>query len=367
VSSARIFAYLALTVSLAGCLAASVWEVVNFSIYNKAYDFNYYRNDAMHAYLHGWAAYYSSGDHTIGPPLQGLVMFPFLFIDPNLGFVIWTALSLGALALIWWLATSRQWWLLPLLAVLFPIVYTLLLGQIVVFVGAAVVLGWWLASRGHPLAGGIVLSLATIKPQLILLLPLVLLLAGHRRLFVGFCLGTLSLLALSFGLVGPTGVADALANQQYILSHPHNNYLIKNMILTLWLGLWPGLALSALLAGLTGWLAWRARHSPLGIAFAIGLLGSLLVSPYLHPQDLTLWVVAGLFMVRFAWLPPLLSALGLFATWSWISLTDTLFAAVVPNFAWVPFVPLVSLLGLVVLAVSLLRLPPRGVPPALAS
>ena len=359
----RLLARLVLVVSFAASLVASAWEVIHFDIYTKAIDFGYFRAYALVVSSHGWQAYYAPAYVTqslplnINPPLLALWLFPFLPFSPQVGFAIWTFLSLLALALAWWLTGNRKPWQLPLLALFFPVVYNLLLGQPVLFIALIVVIAWWLSEHDRALLGGAVLSLATIKPQLIFLVPLVLLLAGRWRFFAGFAVASVALLALSVALVGTAGVTQMIANQHYVLLHAKDNWLIPSTVLTLLLPGLPGLILDALLSCFIVVLAWRARHAPLSVLFALGLLSSLLLAPYLHPQDLALWAIAALLIARSIAIPPLLLALGVFATWSWIILSGILFAPLVPHLAWVPLVPLVSFLGILLIARSLFAAP----------
>ena len=321
--------FLLLLLSALFCLFASFWEVAHYSIYTHAYDFDAYRAYALNVYLHGWSAYYGHyptfPPPNINPPLLGLLMFPFLLLSPNFGFILWIILSLFAFALACRLLDSTSWPFLLLLVFFFPVVYTLLLGQIVLLVALIIVLSWWLSAHHYPLASGLVLSLCTLKPQLILLLPLVLLFANRKREFLGFALGALLLSIFSFILVGPSGLSALLDAQRYVLLHPSVNYLVPAMIFTLWLPGLIGWSLVLLSALFTLYLAFRARLAPVATVFALGLLGSLLVTPYLHPQDLTLWVLVALFLRRSFPLPPLLLALGLLASWTWVPFSGLLF------------------------------------------
>ena len=293
--------------------------------------FVYYRAEALHAYQHGWQAYYGADLNNQNPPLQGLLLFPFLPFAPWLSYALWSLFSLGCLFLVWRLLSARQWWQFPILLLLAPVLYNLGAGQVVLIIAAIIALAWWLSERERGLTAGMVLSLATLKPQLILLLPLVLLLGGRKREFAGFALGCLAIGLLSLGLVGVGGIEQMLANQQRELGNTIYHGLIDTMILRFW---FPGLLGLAMTAGailFTLGLAWRIRGASAAPLFAIGLLGSMLATPYLHIEDLILWVLVYFLLERSCGLPRGLVALGAFCSW-------------LPLFG----VPLVSLGGLLV-------------------
>lgn len=292
--------------------------------------FVYYRAEALRAYQQGWQSYYGADVNNLNPPLQGLLVFPFLPFTPWVSYALWSAFSLGCLFLVWRLL-GTHWWQFPILLLFAPVLYNLGAGQVVLIVAAIIALAWWLSERGQGLTSGFVLSLATLKPQLILLLPLVLLLGGRRREFVGFVLGCLAIGLLSLGLVGVSGIEQMLANQQRGLGDPHYYGLIDTMILTLWFPGTLGLALTAAAVLLTLGLAWRIRGAEAAPLFAIGLLGSMLATPYLHIEDLILWILVYFLLERACGVPRGLAAFGAFCSW-------------LPVFG----VPLVSLGGLLV-------------------
>src|SRR5256886_17259578 len=81
-----------------------------------------------------------------------------------------------------------------------------MVGQPVALVAAAVAMAWWLADRKRPVLAGLALSLIAIKPQLALLVPLCLLVSGHRRIFVVWLAATAGMAAAGVGLLGAGGI-----------------------------------------------------------------------------------------------------------------------------------------------------------------
>jgi hypothetical protein len=275
-------------------------------------DFTIYRNDALRAWTQGWHSYYApilndAGFYNVNPPLQGLVMLPFLTMSPLVGFGLWTLLGLLIWGGIGWILGIRVWWHLAILLLLYPIVWGLALGQVVFLVAAAIVGAWWLSEHQHGYLAGLVLSLATLKPQLIFLLPLVLLLTGRRREFGGFVVGATFIAGLSWWLVGNSGLTELTSNLRAAAP-------IAQLTMFYWLGGW-GWVLCLAAAGLTLKVAWRVRTQAVGVAYAVGVIGSMASAPYLHTHDLALWLVAGLLVRRSQRLPSGLAAVGLFSTW----------------------------------------------------
>jgi hypothetical protein len=159
------------------------------------------------------------------------------------------------------------------------------------------------------------LSLATLKPQLILLFPLVLLFASRKRELLGLLTGLCAIGLLTLSLVGLGGIQQILANQHASLLAQSSNTLVPSMILALWFPGWLGLGLT-LLAGILALLvAYRLRSQGPAVIFAVGILGSLLITPYFHPQDLVLWIIAALLIYRSVGLPRWLAALGFLCSW----------------------------------------------------
>ena len=322
----RTLGIAAFRVNLGVAVAWSLLQFTNFRAFFHGYDFNIYRADALNAWLHGWGAYYTSGPGNVNPPLQGLIMFPILPFSPEVGYLLWTLLGLGCLSFVWWLAgEKRQWWQLPIMALLMPVVYTLALGQVVLVIAAIITLAWWLSKRQQGFTAGLVLSLATLKPQLILLLPPVLLLAGRRREFAGFVVGAVMIGLFSLGLVGVSGVEQVLANQHYELVHSQNYSVSPTMVLSIWFPGLLGIGLTIAAAILALGIAYKIRTVTAEPVFVVGILGSMLVAPFLHPQDLVLWIVVALLMMRSVGLPRGLAAAGVF--FSWLPVLGVLFVS----------------------------------------
>jgi hypothetical protein len=250
----------------------------------------------------------------ISPPPLAWLATPFTLLPPVPAYLVWTCLSMAALGGAWRLAApggKRRWlYALPLLA-WFPVFTGLVLGQPVAFVMLAIALAVWLAGQGRGFAGGLVLSLALLKPQLALLVGPALLVGGELGLGLGWVSGSAVLVALSVAVVGIAGLERGLELVRSVQVFPYNSYLTLGYLVDplvrsgylspttrlagfnpLTLGLQAAVALATLV------IAYRHRGRRPGALVSIGLIGSILVAPHLHQDDLAVlilaaWLLAG--------------------------------------------------------------------------
>ena len=222
------------------------------------------------------------------PPVAWLVA-PFAVFPFPVAYSLWNAL-LG-------LATLITWWLLApgkglnrlahlAVALALPLVaFGLLLGQVVILVAAAVALSWWLLRRGRPLLAGLALSLIALKPQLAFLVPLALLVTGQWRLFAGWLSGSAAMLLVALLTLGPANLHVYLLRLLATGKSLDASLVPVQLTVSGLLGNGAAaLIAQAVIAGLLLWLC-RRRRSP-EFAIAAGLCGSVLITPYLHAQDL---------------------------------------------------------------------------------
>jgi glycosyl transferase family 87/glycosyl transferase family 2 len=254
------------------------------------YDPNVYIPSLWQA-SHRWMPY-------LNPPPLGWLVAPFTFLPYPVALAIWTAAMFAALLLAGSLLApggrlDRVAHVLALLGL--PIVELLLrLGQVVSLIFAAVAGCWWLIRRGKPLLAGMVLGLMVLKPQVALLVPLALLVAGYRRVFVGWALVAIPLALASVLAIGTRGLRNFQAATD-ALSQVHP----MTMFSANWAVSRPAAVVIAILAfALTVSAAWRARHRGPELPIAAGLVGSTLVVPYLFVYDLTSLVLSAWLALR---------------------------------------------------------------------
>lgn len=259
--------------------------------YSRLYDLT-----AQKAVVESLGAYWSP---YLNPPPLAWLGTPFLALPFDLAILVWTVLLVGAALLAWSLAApgDRLTRLahLALFLGLFPTAFGLMVGQPVALVAAAVAVAWWLASRGRPGLAGLALSCIALKPQLALLVPLCLLVAGHWRVVVVWAVVTAVMIVIALVLLGGDGLqryreALALASQW----EPTRRYAIAGP-----LGLGPQVyVVELVVVAIAVVAAGRQRGRPVGLPIATGIVASLLFTPYVGFQDFAMLVVAGWMVVR---------------------------------------------------------------------
>jgi hypothetical protein len=291
------------------------------------------------------------------PPLAGLVL-PLTFLPYRLAHALWGSLLVAAVFLAWRLVAPGTGLVrlahLTAVAALLPVLLGLWLGQATFLVIAAVALCWWFLQRGRPVWAGVALAALALKPQVAILVPMALLLAGYRRVFLSWAAATLVLVAASLLVIGADGVQYYRQAIEVVYHLP--GLKPDTLAGVLGFGLAGRLA-AALAAGVALFTAWRARGAGPEWPIAAALVGSVLASPYLNVYDLTVLVLAAWLVLRTQ--PPLwqklllLPGYALFALASGGSAPVVIFAC-----AW-----LLSLLGL---AGGRLSAPSQAEPSALS-
>ena len=312
---------------------------------------------------HGWSHIYSlplqhqvftelrprapwhSGGWFLATPPYAWLLAPMVPLGAAAAVTTWIAVALISLGAAWWLAApgagpTRWLWLLGALA-WYPALYALSLVQPDFLVLLLVAAAWKLSAGGRPYFAGAVLGLTAIKPQLVLLLPVVLLTSGRWRvvatwLAVAGMLGLLSLISLGSG-----GLAEYRSILSLAQEIPNNRYFTPAYVLG------PGVAgyvfsgAAIAVAAVAGYLN---RHATDSRVFALGLVATTIGATYWHLQDFSILVLA-------AWLfwrdePP---------AWqrAWL-----LVVVVGAEFAW-GLTPLPVLIGVAVW-LSFLVAPPRA-------
>ncbi len=232
------------------------------------------------------------------PPLVWLVT-PLTLLPFDVAVVAWTVLVLAALTVAWLAAAPGGRFTKAAHAALWlgvlPVAFGVMVGQPVALVAAAVAACWWLANRDRPALAGLALSLIVFKPQIALLVPLCLVVAGHGRVFGAWLAAEIFMALVSLALLGHDGIAhyrDALtlASGWQIT----RGYAVSGLI-----GSGPQLLVTqTAVVAATLVAAWRWRGAGSAIPIAAGITGSLLLTPYVGFQDFAMLVVAGWLVVR---------------------------------------------------------------------
>jgi hypothetical protein len=290
-------------------------------------DFALYYRDARVGWSYGWSHMYDLtgfnvvtqqlGIHNHDPnvpslslPLLTWLVAGYARLPLPLAYAAWLVSLLAAILLAWQLlapaAPFGKGWHLLLAALFLPLIFGLTLGSAIVVIVAALAVVWWLLQRGQSVAAGMVLCLALVRPQVCVLIPICLLASGRRRQIVTFVAG-LAAVALAILAVVPVSDLQAyLARITAAAQQPKAWDVSSELSLA---GIRPvslavlAVAAVAVMAVASSFFARRTRYRD-AVALSAGILGSLLIAPYIHVQDLALLLVP-----VWLWLPLLPSRL----------------------------------------------------------
>ena len=236
------------------------------------------------------------------PPCFLLLLAPFGLLPYPVAAFDWVLLGFAAycIALRRW-APAQPW-----LALSFPpLMVNVVTGQ-AGFLVAALLIGGMILLPKRPLAAGLLLGLLVVKPQLGLILPVVLLAGREWRAIAGAAASSIGLLALGllvFGLapylawLGNAGLATAIAGEGlagwHRMGSPYGALRAAGLASEAALALH---ALVALAAAAAACLVWRGKA---GLEARAGALAAAtaLASPYLFVYDLLILVVPFLWLV----------------------------------------------------------------------
>ena len=300
------------------CAGYDLWLwLSNYLSDNFHNDFTFYYAAARLGIEHGWPNLYDlklqqaeldaiSSNITIAqlaryvspPPLAWLVL-PLTALPYRAAYWLWSSLLVAALVFAWHAtAPGRGRARLIVLAAAIgwlPIIYGLQLGQPALLVAAAVAACALLLRRDRDIAAGAVLALIVLKPQLAVLVPAALLVAGRARAFAGATAALAIVGAASLIALGPHGTADYLARLSFAQTVPEN----QAQTLAAWLhNLAITRAVQAVIAATTLVLVYRLRGRGTDLVIAGALAGGLAASPYAHYDDLTMLGLASVLLLR---------------------------------------------------------------------
>jgi hypothetical protein len=189
-----------------------------------------------------------------------------------------------------------------------PVFYNLKYGQTGFLSAGLIGLGLHLLWR-RPLWAGLLIGLASVKPNLGVLIPLALLAGGHWRAFAAATLTVLAGIGASLLAYGAEPWFAFIGTLQFhIEGFAHGAYYYAPMTTVLatlrmagvpldaaWLGQY---ASSMLMALLVAWVWWRARRRPdlAGLQAAVLLLATPLALPSAYLYDLMILVPAGVWL-----------------------------------------------------------------------
>ncbi len=237
------------------------------------------------------------------PPHLLFLIWPFGLLGFLPSYIVW---CIAGLALYVWAAIScgveRRYWLF--LAVAPAVTVNIFLGQNG-FLTAALLIGGLANLDRRPILAGILFGLLTIKPQLGLLLPIVLVLRGHWRVVGSAVVTTALLVAATAAWFGPEIWMDywrkvgpqqrELLDVAGVMGWP----IVASALINARLAGVPadvawvvqGVA-SAFAVGAVVWTFWRKRDPVLSLALFV--TATFLFSPWIMNYDMVVfsWIVA---------------------------------------------------------------------------
>ncbi|HET9848783.1 MAG TPA: glycosyltransferase family 87 protein [Candidatus Dormibacteraeota bacterium] len=232
------------------------------------------------------------------PPLPWVVV-PFTVLPLPLAYICWSALLVACSLLTWRLVAPRypavdRWTALASMLAIAAVPYALLLGQILIVQLAAIAVAWWLLKRRQDSLAGLALLALVFKPQIAILLPVILLVIGRWRALAAWVAGSGLIAALAVSSTGLNGFHEYLRRVGDAASAAPQFFVPSDLTLAGFFGRGPlALGLSVAVVGLTLVAAYRNRRSGPALPISCALAGSMAVTPYLHSQDLATLFLAG--------------------------------------------------------------------------
>ena len=282
-------------------------------------DFTFYYAAARLGLTHGWSHLYdlrlqqeqldAIGSHItvaqlaryVSPPPLAWLVTPLTLLPYQVAYWMWGALLVAALVLAWHLAApgagrARVIFLVAAIGWL-PIIYGLQLGQPALFVAAGVAACYALLQRGRDVEAGAVLGVLVLKPQLALLVPVVLLVSGRWRAFASSILVLGAITSLSLVALGPSGITDYVDRLNFATT------VVENQAQTIvgWIhNVQAARVVQGVIAAWTLAVAYSLRRRGPAVTLSVALIGGLAASPYVHYDDLAMLGLACLLFLRAA-------------------------------------------------------------------
>lgn len=227
-------------------------------------------------------------------PFYALLLSPLSRLPYLTAYAIYQSFSMAIVFSFLYLYLKRAPDLILVVATSLPLLINFGNGQDAGVVAAIAGFAILLRRQDKEFLAGMLLSLASIKIHLLILVPIVLLIHRRWRMLAGGITGGIILLLLSFVGGGWNWLDGFLAMISNPELHPGAEHMTtyRNLV-SLAMGgeqRIPELALSGLTAALVGYLAWKIQDFE--IAFAISLVAGLLVCFHAYSQDLVMLLAA---------------------------------------------------------------------------
>jgi hypothetical protein len=282
-------------------------DIVNVD-FRIGIDFHTYLAAANVGLQQGWSHIYDQGlvalaqkelvpaqrsQPYLSPPTVAYLTAPLSPLPYSIAFLVWAIGTFMAFALaLAWAGSGKglvRW--IPVFGALSTwwVMHAVDVGQVVPLVAAGTVVAWRLLRDKRDIAAGLLLATILFKPNTAILAPFALLMAGRLRAFGAWVAATFAIFLGVFITLGVNGMSAYIEQLMAPLPSGADSLTLHGAF-----GAAGAVALIArlLIVGIVFATAYRLRNSP-GLALAVGILGSLIIAPYLHGSDLCLLAAAG--------------------------------------------------------------------------
>jgi len=229
----------------------------------------------------------------LSPPTVALLTIPLVRLPMDVAYVIWALVLFGAFAgALAWAGVSKglsRW--IAVVGALAPwwVMHAINVGQVVPLVAAATVVAWRLLRDRRDVLAGVALAAILLKPNTAILVPIALLPAWRLRAFGTWTAIAAGVFVLSAVAVGPQGISEYITQLRGPLPKGADDLTLYGALAAT--GGFAALIRVVIVAAVMG-AAYKLRHSP-GMVIPIAIVGSLVISPYLHASDLCMLAAAG--------------------------------------------------------------------------
>lgn len=229
----------------------------------------------------------------LSPPTVAFVAAPLAWLPYDTAYVVWAGLLFGAFAgALAWAGVSKGWsrWI-AVAGALAPwwVMHAINVGQVVPLVAAGVVIAWRLTRDRRDVLAGLALAAILLKPNTAILVPFALLFALRFRAFATWVGVVAVVVTVVLVTIGTAGMSEYITQLRGPLPRGADDLTLHGalaaagmMAMTLRL-----VIVAAVLAA-----SYKLRRSP-GVVVPLAIVGSLVISPYLHASDLCALAAAG--------------------------------------------------------------------------
>jgi hypothetical protein len=229
----------------------------------------------------------------LSPPTVAYLTAPLAALPYNVAYVVWAVIlfAVFAAALVW-AGVSKGWsrWI-AVVGALGPwwVMHAINVGQVVPLVAAGTVIAWRLLRDKRDVLAGVALAALLLKPNTAILVPFALLFAARVRMFATWVGVSAVVLIVIVVTVGTGGMSEYITQLRGPLPKGADDLTLHGALAAT-----GALAavLRVLLIGAVLAASYKLRRSP-GLVVPLAIIGSLVVSPYLHASDLCMLAAAG--------------------------------------------------------------------------